>query len=404
MAFEREVELEGHLVDSLILTRVFEIIIEAGADFEVRQIRIGRRKSDPSYARLSVRAATREKLDGIIYSVSREGAVPSDHGEAALEPAPRDMVLPEGFYSTTNNRTAVFVGGRWLDVKDMMMDKCVVVSGRRARCAPIRDVRRGDMVVVGEAGVRVSPPERPREAGGVFEFMSSSSSSERPTRRLAARVARDMAEIARAGGRTVLVGGPAIVHTGAAPCVASMVKSGYIHGVLAGNALAVHDVERALMGTSLGMNVSDGTLAPHGHRHHMYAINEVFRAGSIPRLVSSGKLRSGIMYECVRKKVPFVLAPSIRDDGPLPDVVTEITEAQRRYKKVLKGASMVLMVSTMLHSIAVGNMIPADVKVVVIDINQPTVTKLMDRGTWQALGVVTDAGAFLPAVAEELGC
>ena len=404
MAFEREVELEGHLVDSLILTRVFEIIIEAGADFEVRQIRIGRRKSDPSYARLSVRAATREKLDGIIYSVSREGAVPSDHGEAALEPAPRDMVLPEGFYSTTNNRTAVFVGGRWLDVKDMMMDKCVVVSGRRARCAPIRDVRRGDMVVVGEAGVRVSPPERPREAGGVFEFMSSSSSSERPTRRLAARVARDMAEISSAGGRTVLVGGPAIVHTGAAPCVASMVKSGYIHGVLAGNALAVHDVERALMGTSLGMNVSDGTLAPHGHRHHMYAINEVFRAGSIPRLVSSGKLRSGIMYECVRKKVPFVLAPSIRDDGPLPDVVTEITEAQRRYKKVLKGASMVLMVSTMLHSIAVGNMIPADVKVVVIDINQPTVTKLMDRGTWQALGVVTDAGAFLPAVAEELGC
>ena len=404
VSFEREVELEGHLVDSLILTRVFEAIIEAGADFEVREIRIGRRKSDTSYARLSVRAGTREKLDGIIYAVSREGAVPSDHGEAALEPAPRDMVLPDGFYSTTNNRTAVFVRGRWLEVKDMMMDKCVVVSGRRARCAPIREVRRGDMVVVGEAGVRVSPPERPREAGGVFEFMSSSSSSERPTRRMAARVARDMAEIARAGGRIVLVGGPAIVHTGAAPCVASMVKSGYIHGVLAGNALAVHDVERALMGTSLGMNVLDGTLAPHGHRHHMYAINEVFRAGSIPKLVRSGKLRSGIMYECVRKKVPFVLAPSIRDDGPLPDVVTEITEAQRRYKKVLKGASMVLMVSTMLHSIAVGNMIPADVKVVVIDINQPTVTKLMDRGTWQALGVVTDAGAFLPAVAEELGC
>lgn len=403
MAFEREVELEGHLVDSLILTRVFEAIIEAGADFEVREIRIGRRKSDSSYARLSVRAETREKLDGIIYSVSREGAVPSDHGEASVKPAPRDMVLPEGFYSTTNNRTDVFVRGRWTEVEGMMMDKCVVVSGRRARCAPIREVRRGDMVVVGEAGVRVSPPERPREAGGIFEFMSSSSSSERPTRKMASRVARDMAGIARAGGRIVLVGGPAIVHTGAAPCVASMVKSGYIHGVLAGNALAVHDIERALMGTSLGMN-ADGTLAPHGHRHHMYAINEVFRSGSIPKMVRSGKLRSGIMYECVRKKVPFVLAPSIRDDGPLPDVVTEITEAQRRYKKVLKGASMVLMVSTMLHSIAVGNMIPADVKVVVIDINQPTVTKLMDRGTWQALGVVTDAGAFLPAVAEELGC
>ena len=404
MAFEREVELEGHLVDSLILARVFEAIIEAGADFEVRQIRIGKRKSDPSYARLAVRASSREQLDSVVYSVSREGAVPSDHGEAALKPATRDMVLPAGFYSTTNNRTEVFVGGRWLKVGGMMMDKCVVVSGSGARCCPIRDVKKGDMVVVGDAGVRVSPPQRPRESGGVFEFMSSSSSSERPTRQIAAKVARDMAETARAGGRIVLVGGPAIVHTGAAPCVASMVKSGYIHGVLAGNALAVHDVERALMGTSLGMDVRDGTLAPHGHRHHMYAINEVFRAGSIPKLVRSGKLRSGIMYECVRKKVPFVLAPSIRDDGPLPDVVTEITEAQRRYKKVLKGASMVLMVSTMLHSIAVGNMIPADVKVVVIDISQPTVTKLMDRGTWQALGVVTDAGAFLPAVAEELGC
>ena len=403
VAFEREVELEGHLVDSLILTRVFEAIIEAGADFDVREIRIGRRKADTSYARLAVSAPTRKKLDGVVYAVSREGAVPSDHGEASLEPAPRDMVLPAGFYSTTNNRTSVFVRGRWLEVGGMMMDKCVVVSGRSARCVPIREVRGGDMVVVGESGVRVSPPERPRESGGVFEFMGSGSSSERPTRRIAAQVARDMADTVSSGGRIVLVGGPAIVHTGAAPSVASMIRSGHIHGVLAGNALAVHDIESALMGTSLGMNVSDGTLAPHGHRHHMYTINEVFRAGSIRGLVRSGRLRSGIMYECVRARVPFVLAPSIRDDGPLPDVVTEITEAQRRYKKVLRGASMVLMVSTMLHSIAVGNMIPADVKVVVVDISQPAVTKLVDRGTWQALGVVTDSGAFMPAVAEELG-
>ena len=402
VAFEREVEVEGHLVDSLILTRVFEAVIDAGADFDVREIRIGRRKTDTSYARLSVSASTRRKLDSVIYAISREGAVPSDHGEARLERAPRDMVLPAGFYSTTNNRTSVFVGGRWLPVGGMMMDKCVVVSGRTARCVPIREVLKGDSIVVGDAGVRVSPPERPREGGGAFEFMGSGSSSERPTRQMAAQVARDMHRTARSGGRTVLVGGPAIVHTGAAGSVASMIRSGHVHGLLAGNALAVHDIEHALMGTSLGMNVGDGTLAPRGHRHHMYAINEVFRSGSIPKMVSSGRLTSGIMYECVRKKVPFVLAPSIRDDGPLPDVVTEITEAQRRYKKVLKGASMVLMVSTMLHSIAVGNMLPADVKVVVVDISQPTVTKLMDRGTWQALGVVTDSGAFLPAVADEL--
>ena len=232
--------------------------------------------------------------------------------------------------------------------------------------------------------------------------MGSSSSSERPTRHIARQIALDIVRTKKEGGKIVLVGGPAIVHTGAAPAVAELIKGGYIHGILAGNALAVHDVEYATLGTSLGMNIHDGTLAIRGHRNHMDAINSVFRAGSIPKMVRSGKLKSGIMYECVKNKVPFVLAASIRDDGPLPDVITDIAEAQKCYKRILKGAKMVIMVSTMLHSIATGNMLPADVKVIVIDINQPTVTKLMDRGTWQALGIVSDVGAFLPLVAEQI--
>jgi len=206
----------------------------------------------------------------------------------------------------------------------------------------------------------------------------------------------------KSGGKIVLVGGPAIVHTGAADSIASLVKHGFIDAVLAGNALAVHDIEYATLGTSLGMNVNDGTLAVRGHRNHMDAINAVFKAGSISDMVKTGKLKKGIMYECVKRKIPLVLAGSIRDDGPLPEVITDVTVAQRKYKEVLKNAKLVIMISTMLHSIATGNMLPADVKVIVIDINQPTVTKLMDRGTWQALGIVTDVGAFLPLVTNEM--
>ena len=232
--------------------------------------------------------------------------------------------------------------------------------------------------------------------------MGSSSSSERPTQHIAKKVADDIYNTKKKGGKIVIVGGPAIVHTGADDAVSELIRAGYIDGVLAGNALAVHDIEYATLGTSLGMNVHDATLAYHGHRNHMDTINAVFKAGSIANMVISKKLTKGIMYECVKNKIPFVLAGSIRDDGPLPDVITDVSQAQREYKKVLKDASMVIMISTMLHSIATGNMLPANVKVIVVDINQPTVTKLMDRGTWQALGIVTDVGAFLPMVAQQI--
>jgi len=400
--FSQEIEVSGHLIDSLILTKIFDKIMDLKGEFEVQEIDIGKRKKDQSYARLLVTGKNQNHLDKILETIYREGAVSKIQKKITLKKSPKNYVMPDNFYSTTNNHTQVFHKGKWVQVEDMMMDKCIVIKGNKASCVPVRDVKKGDQIVVGENGVKITPPERPREGVNVFEFMGSSSSSERPTQHIAKKVAEDIYNTKKKGGKIVLVGGPAIVHTGADDAVSELIKSGYIDAVLAGNALAVHDIEYATLGTSLGMNVHDATLAYHGHRNHMDAINAVFKAGSIANMVKTKKLTKGIMYECVKNKVPFVLAGSIRDDGPLPDVITDVTQAQHEYKKVLKDASMVIMISTMLHSIATGNMLPADVKVIVVDINQPTVTKLMDRGTWQALGIVTDVGAFLPMVVEQI--
>jgi len=400
--FSEEIEVSGHLIDSLILTKIFDKIMDLKGEFQVEEINIGKRKKDQSYARLLIDAKNQEHLDKILETIYREGAVSKLQKQITLKKSPKNYVMPDNFYSTTNNHTQVYHKNKWIQVENMMMDKCIVVKGKRAFCVPVRDVKKDDLVIVGEEGIKITPPERPREGVNVFEFMNSSSSSERPTQHIAKKVAEDIYNTKKKGGKIVIVGGPAIVHTGASDSVSELIRSGYIDGILAGNALAVHDIEYATLGTSLGMNVKDATLAYHGHRNHMDTINAVFKAGSITNMVKTKKLTKGIMYECVKNKVPFVLAGSIRDDGPLPDVITDVAQAQREYKKVLKDASMVIMISTMLHSIATGNMLPANVKVIVVDINQPTVTKLMDRGTWQALGIVSDVGAFLPMVAQQI--
>ncbi|KAG2476661.1 MAG: hypothetical protein NPMRTH1_1610009 [Nitrosopumilales archaeon] len=400
--YSQVIEVRGHLIDSLILTKIFDKIMDVNGEFEVQEISIGKKKKDQSYAKLLVQGKNQKHLDIILDLVYREGATAKLQKVVLLKTTLKNMVMPENFYSTTNNNTQIFYKNRWIDVDNMMMDKCIVVKGNKATCVPVREVKKGDKIVVGERGVKITPPERPREGMNVFEFMGSNTSSERPTQHIARRVAEDIYKTKKSGGKIVLVGGPAIVHTGAADSIASLVKHGFIDAILAGNALAVHDIEYATLGTSLGMNVRDGTLAVRGHRNHMDAINAVFKAGSISGMVKTGKLKKGIMYECVKRKIPLVLAGSIRDDGPLPGVITDVTVAQKKYKEVLKNAKMVIMISTMLHSIATGNMLPADVKVIVIDINQPTVTKLMDRGTWQALGIVTDVGAFLPLVTNEM--
>lgn len=400
--FQHVIEVKGHLIDSMILTKIFDIIMDLQGEFRVQKFIVGKRKKDESYAKLLIQGKSQEHLNQILEAVYREGATSKIQQEVDLEYSPKDMVMPNDFYSTTNNHTEIFYKGKWLKVENMMMDKCIIVKGNRTFCTPIRDVKKGDLVVVGEQGIRITPPERPREGVNLFQFMGSGSSSERPTQHIARRVAEDIYRTKKSGGKIVLVGGPAIVHTGASDSIANLIKLGFVDAVLAGNALAVHDIEYSTLGTSLGMNVLDGTLAIRGHRNHMQAINSVFKAGSIAKMVEKKLLTKGIMYECVKNNIPVVLAGSLRDDGPLPDVITDMTVAQRRYKEVLKDAKMVIMIATMLHSIATGNMLPADVKVIVVDINQPTVTKLMDRGTWQALGIVTDVGAFLPLVAQEI--
>jgi len=389
----------------MILTRIFDNIMDLNGDFQVLDFNVGKRKKDVSYARLIVRGKSRGHLNELLESLYREGAQPISIQQVMLRPVLKDMVMPDNFYSTTNNMTQVYYGGKWLGVVNMMMDKCIAVDTKkkRAECKIIRDLKKGDMVVVGEQGVRIIPQERPREGVDIFQFMGSSSSSERPTQHIAQKIAIDIYNTQETrGGGIIVVAGPVLVHSGASEALARLIQMGYVHGLLTGNALAVHDVENALMGTSLGMRIKDGTLAMRGHRNHMQAINEVFKAGSLKAMVRKGILKSGVMYECIVNDVPFVLAGSVRDDGPIPDVITDIVEAQRKYKQVLEGAKMVLMLSTMLHSIAVGNMLPSSVKVVAVDISQPVVTKLIDRGTTQAIGIVTDVGAFLPTVVQHL--
>ncbi|ADL58850.1 MULTISPECIES: TIGR00300 family protein [Methanothermobacter] len=400
----REVELRGHIIDSLILPRALDIIMDMGGDFQILEIEIGKRKSDPSHARILVEAETPSLLNQILDELSEIGASIAEIREVELKRAPMDRVLPDDFYSTTNHQTFIYHGGEWLEVEGIEMDCMIVVDpkSKTARCKPIRDIRKGDLVVVGREGIKVVPPERPRGKQGVFEFMGSDVSSEKPLVTTIKKIASEITDIKRRGGKIGLVGGPAIVHTGSAPVIAEMIRNGFIDVLFAGNALATHDIESALYGTSLGVNLERGEAVSRGHRHHINAINEINRAGSIRDAVEKGVLRSGIMYECIKNDVPFVLAGSIRDDGPLPDVITDVMEAQNEMRKYVQDLDMVIMIATMLHSIATGNILPSRVKTICVDINPATVTKLSDRGSSQAVSVVTDVGAFIPILLHEL--
>lgn len=402
--FSEIIELEGHLIDSHILPRIFDRIMDLGGEFEVLEFRIGRRKDEPSYARMRIIGRSAGHLEHILRELRSLGAITEKVSDARLEPAPDDMILPDGFYATTNHPTWIRYNGRWIEVEDICMDKVIVVdpASERAYCKSIREVRRGDLIVVGEDGVRVRPPEYPREGAGIFEFMSSRASSEKPTPTIVRKIAQEMVKTKEMGGKIVVVAGPAVVHTGAAEHLARIIRMGFVDALLSGNALAVHDVEYALFGTSLGFKVDDGVKMPGGNRNHLVAINEVMKCGGLKGAVERGILKKGIFYECIVHGVPYVLAGSIRDDGPIPDVITDVVEAQRAYRRYLKDADLVLMLASMLHSIAAGNMLPSTAKVICVDINPSVALKLVDRGTAQSIGVISDVGAFLPILADEL--
>lgn len=398
------VEMSGHIIDSLLLPKVLDAINSQGATYEIKEFRIGKGQDDPSYARLEIKADTHAKLDRVLADILPHGAVPVHQKDCETAIADMDGAFPEGFYCSTNFRTQIRLGGDWVEVEDQEMDCGIVVDpeGGAARCVPMTEVRKGDRAVVGRGGIRVFPVDAQERKQDLFEFMTSAVSSEKPkgvsTREIAAAMRRTKA----AGEKILAVLGPAVVHTGGSEHVAWMVRHGFLHVLFAGNALGTHDMEQAFYGTSLGVSLEQGRPAYEGHEHHLRTINTIRRLGGIKAAVDAGKLKSGIMYECAKHNIPFVLAGSIRDDGPLPEVVTDVLAAQTEMRRLIPGVGFCLMVATTLHSIAVGNLLPAWVKVACVDITPATVTKLMDRGSSQTVGIVSDAEPFLRGLVEEL--
>lgn len=400
-AVSEVVEAHGHLIDSQIMVRIFDSVVEYQGRFEVEQFEIGRTNSDDSHLRMKVEAPTQRQMEQMLEALLNLGCTPVEGGDVELRLVEQDKCAPEDFYSTTNHRTYVRQSGRWIEVEDQRMDAMVVVRDGRSWCRKLRDLKAGDKVVVGTSGIRVLPESRERDRLA-FSFMSSGISSERQVETAVQQTAALIETIRAAGQKVVIVAGPVVVHTGGAASLAHLIRHGYVQAVLSGNALGVHDIEAALFGTSLGVRLADGRQEEHGHRNHMRAINAINCFGSIKGAVEAGRLTKGVMYECVKNNVPFVLAGSLRDDGPLPDTVTDMNVAQDLCAANLKGAGVVLCLGSMLHSIAIGNMSPSWVKLVCVDINPAVATKVSDRGTGQAIGVVTDVGLFLEHLARAL--
>jgi lysine-ketoglutarate reductase/saccharopine dehydrogenase-like protein (TIGR00300 family) len=394
---------KGHLIDSGLMSDALEAVQAAGASYRVIRLDIGKQRHDESDLELEVTAPNKKAFERVRADLMSLGLSETETQDAEFAAVDIEGTAPEGFYSTTNLATEVRVGGQWLPVQQQRMDATIVDDAGTLRCVKLRDLVKGQRVVVGFAGIRITPFTTRKLQEGKFGFMQGGVSSER---RLAAQVEEVVAEWKRVraeGRKVILVAGPVVVHVGAGPTLAAILKAGLVDGLLSGNALAVHDIEVALYGTSLGVELAHGRPAVHGHMHHMRAINTIRRAGSIQAAVQKKVLKGGVMHACVQAKVPFALAGSIRDDGPLPDTLMDLIEAQSAYARILENAGLVVILSSMLHGIGTGNMIAADVLTVCVDIHPAVVSKLSDRGSAQSQGIVTDVGAFLAVLAEQLG-
>ncbi len=406
----RVVQLEGHLLDSGIINRALDLVSDGGGSFQVLDFKLGEQKQSTSLARIRISAPSHDIMETIMGELIEIGAVLSDETahDARLEVVTMDGVGPDDFYVTTIYPTDAKVNGEWVRCSNQRMDAAIVVSqtetGWDAQCKLLRDLAVGDRVIVGVDGIRTVRKTESREHRNTqeFSFMGAGVSSERRVELVVEQIAWELRQVRDRGGKTVVSGGPVIIHTGGAPHLAYLIREGYVQSLLGGNAIAVHDMEQSMMGTSLGVDLQRGISVKGGHRHHLKVINTVRRYGSIANAVNAGLVKSGIMYECVKKEIPFVLAGSIRDDGPLPDTEMDLIKAQQRYAEQIRGADVILMLSSMLHSIGVGNMTPAGVKMVCVDINPAVVTKLSDRGSVESIGVVTDVGLFLSLLVQQL--
>ncbi|NMG18205.1 TIGR00300 family protein [Brasilonema bromeliae] len=406
----RVFNLEGHLLDSGLINRALDLIVDNGGSFQVLNFSLGEQRQSTSAAEVKVSAPSHEVMESIISHLIDLGAVdlPQDERDAKLEPVIQAGVAPDDFYVSTIYPTEVRINGEWVKVQNQRMDGAIAITrtpkGIVAQCKLLRDVEVGEEVVVDVLGIRTVRKTESREKRNAeeFSFMSSGVSSERRVELVVEQVAWELRKIRDGGGKVVVTAGPVVIHTGGGEHLSKLIREGYVQALLGGNAIAVHDIEQAMMGTSLGVDMKRGVAVRGGHRHHLKVINTIRRYGSIAKAVEAGVIQSGVMYECVRNKVPFCLAGSIRDDGPLPDTEMNLIKAQTEYARLLKGADMILMLSSMLHSIGVGNMTPAGVKMVCVDINPAVVTKLSDRGSIESVGVVTDVGLFLSLLLQQL--
>lgn len=408
---EREIDIAGHLIDHNIMNSVFDTVVEKGGSFEVLEMIPGVHKEDMSRARVKVTAPTAAQMHEILPGLMRLGArVARPEVDARLEPVDIPGTAPEDFYSTTIYPTDVRIDGEWTRCADQRMDAAIVVEKdpltriATARCCLLRDLDTHHVVVAGTEGIRVRIPKQSRDDGEQesFQFMGASVSSERRVDVTVEQIAWEMSRIRERRGKIVVVTGPVTVHTGGTSSLEALIRAGYVQAFLGGNAVAVHDIERDLFGTSLGVDLTRGVVVEGGHRHHIRAINRIRRAGGIRKAVEAGIVKSGIMKALVDGNIPYVLAGSIRDDGPLPDTLMDLVEAQRQYQEAIRGADMILMLSSMLHAIGTGNMTPAGVRLICVDINPAVITKLADRGSMESVGVVTDVGLFLKLLVEKL--
>ena len=395
------VEAEGHLIDSGNFQAILTTIVEHGSEYEILRFAIGRKNEEGSHLTLQLKADTDDRLQDLLSKLSVFGCYVKGTPTAVLRPADMDGAAPDDFYSTTNHRTSVFLDDEWVTAANQRMDSALVVDNGAVSCRKLRDLKKGDLVVCGMQGVRVAPEVQSRDKP-TFGFMSNEVSSERRVETAVTRIAELMRRVKSAGGKIAFVAGPVMVHTGGSQYFCDLIRLGYVDVLLSGNALAVHDIEVALSGTSLGIDLSSGHPVEHGHRNHMRAINAIRRAGGIGPAVQAGVLKSGVMHACHTHGVKYILAGSIRDDGPLPETIMDLVAAQDAYADALADVEAVVMLSSMLHSIGVGNMLPSWVKVICVDINPAVVTKLSDRGSTQTIGIVTDVGLFLHQLAEKL--
>jgi lysine-ketoglutarate reductase/saccharopine dehydrogenase-like protein (TIGR00300 family) len=402
------VEAEGHLIDSGNFQSILTTIVEHGSEYEILRFQIGRKNEEGSHLTLKLQSDTDDRLQDLLSKLSVFGCYVKGTPNAVLRPSDMDGAAPDDFYSTTNHRTSVYLDGEWVTAGHQRMDAALVVStsrlagpGSRVECRKLRDLKKGDLVVCGMQGVRVAPDVQSRDKPS-FGFMSNEVSSERRVETAVAKVSDLMRRVKSAGNKIAFVAGPVVVHTGGSDYFCDLIRLGYVDVLLSGNALAVHDIEVALSGTSLGIDLSSGHPVEHGHRNHMRAINAIRRCGGIGPAVKAGVLKSGIMHACHVHGVNYILAGSIRDDGPLPETIMDLVAAQDAYADALADVEVVVMLSSMLHSIGVGNMLPSWVKVICVDINPAVVTKLSDRGSTQTIGIVTDVGLFLHQLAERL--